>query len=171
MGFSYPPHGFFIHFPSIPKTIHILDMHDFKACQNFHSSHLWNRGSWHWHMCIHVKWIAVCHTFHLMGELTYFFLLKLCLAVSSIEQTAQLRRKWTAMRKDPTVSILVVGNCPWFIFSINDAIVLWRSVKVSLPTTSANFINSSARMELNCHFFRGYCIFPPHTTIFSQLIS
>ena len=66
MDYEYLPHGLFIQFPLIPQIFHIFDMHDFKVYQISHSSHLWNRGGWHWYMCIHMKLIAVWHPFHLL---------------------------------------------------------------------------------------------------------
>ena len=171
MVFSYPPHGLSIQFLSIPKNFHISDMYDFKACQTFHSSHLWNRGIWHWHMCSHVTLIAVCHPFSIMRELPCcFFIFKLCLSVSSTEQTAQLRRKRIALQTELTVSIIVFVKCPWFIFQslmafYSEGLSCYHCKKIAVK-----FINFSASMALDCHLFRGSRIHTPRTTIHSQLI-
>ena len=114
MGFSYLPHGLSIQF----HFLHVFSMSLMcmisKHVKTFHSSHLWNRGSRKWHMCRYVTLIPLCHTFYVLRELPCF-LFSLCLALSSMYQTEQLRRKWIALWKYLKVSVLVVVKCLWFI--------------------------------------------------------
>ena len=132
MGFAYPHNGISIQFPLITQIFHIFNMHDFRACQNFHSSHLWDRGSWHWHICIHVTPIVVCHLFHIMIELSccFYFQTAPCCFLNGTNSTAKAQTNSNANRYD-SVNISCC-KVPFIYFSIIDCISQWRSVMLSL---------------------------------------
>ena len=130
-------------------------MHDFKACHNFHSGHLCNVCSWHWHMCSHMTLITVCHTFHILREIPccFYFQTVSWFFLEGKNKTANVQMNST-MNRAESVKISC-WKVPLIYFSIIDGISQWRSVILSLSITGVKFINYSSRMALNCYFFRG----------------
>ena len=168
--FVYLSHGISIQVPFIPQISNIFGMHDSKACQIFHSGHLWNRGSWHCHMCSHVTpCIALCRPFHILRELPCCFVFKLCLYVSSMKTITDKSQENSTTNRAYSVKI---SGCivPLIYFWSLDIIVMRRSIMLSVSTTAVKSINSSARIALRCHFFRVSWICTPCATICSKLI-
>ena len=152
MRFAYLPHGISIQFPSIPQIFCIFDMHYFKACQTFYSSHLWKWGSWHWNMCSHLMLVVVCHPFPILIELPccfYFQTVSWCF-LNGKNSTSKTQINVTANRAD-RVNISV-WKVPLVYFPIIDGTALWISVILSVSTTEVNFVKSLARTALDCHF-------------------
>ena len=145
-------------------------MHDFKACQNFHSSHLWNRGSCHWLICIYVTLIVLCHLFYILIELPccfYFQIAPWCF-LNGTNSTAKAPKNSTANRyKSVKISCCKV---PLIYFSISDCISQWSYIMLSPSSTGVELINSSKSIALKCHLFRGSQISTPRPTIFSLLV-
>ena len=152
MGFAYRPHGISIQFPSIPQIFHIFDMHDLKACQIFYSSHLWNIGIWHWHMCSHGTLISVCHTFHILRELPYCFNFQTayCCFLNGRNSTAKAQTNITA---DISDSINISG---WKV-SRDLFFKHWRNCTVKV---CCNVITSNNRIEVNQLFIKDGTEFP-----------
>ena len=170
MGFTYQPHGLSIQLPLIPQIFNIFNMHYFKECQNFHSSHLWSRGRWHWHMLRHVTLISVWLPFHILRELTCCFYFKTVswYLINETNSTGKVQMNSTVNR-DESVKISSL-RMPLIYFSGIDGISLLRSIVLSLSMTEFNLVNSSGRILLNFHLFRGFQICTPRTSIHSQLI-
>ena len=160
MCFEYPPHGLSIQFPLITQVFHIFDMHDFKACQISHFSHLWNIGSWNWHICSHVTLIAVCHYFRVLIELPscfYFQTVYFCF-FNITNKTAKDQTNITANRAD----IFNISCCkvPLIYFS-----KYWWHFTVK--KISCQLFN---KYVPELPFFRGFRIRTIRTIIHSQLI-
>ena len=141
ISFVHPNRGISIHLPLIPQMFHIFDTNDFKSCQNFHSSNLWNRGSWHWHMWICVELISLCHPFHILRELPccFYFQTGSSCFFNGTNSTAKTQKSRTTNRADSVK--ISCWKVPLIYFSSIDDIAQWRYVMLSLSKTALKLVS------------------------------